>query len=70
MRIKMKSTMAGPDGNASPGQVIDVPDTEARALLAGGYAEAVDPPQESQTVAAQETATTPPPERAGRRRRK
>lgn len=38
MRIKMLTIQAGPNGTREAGQVVDVPDEEARQLIAGGYA--------------------------------
>ncbi len=38
MRIEMKTLYAGPDRTISPGQVVDLPDDEARELIDGGYA--------------------------------
>ena len=38
MRVLMKTRMAGPDGNAEPGQTIDLSGDLAQALIAGGYA--------------------------------
>lgn len=42
MRIKMKTTLAGPDRVAASGSVIDVSADEAKALCDGGYAEALE----------------------------
>ena len=44
MKIRLKTIMAGPGGSAGPGDVVDVPDDEASALIEGGYATAVDEP--------------------------
>jgi hypothetical protein len=41
MKIKMRTLLAGPFGNANPGDVIDLPDANGAALVAGGYADAV-----------------------------
>lgn len=41
MRIKMKSTMAGPEGVVSEGALIERDDVTAQELIDGGYAEAV-----------------------------
>lgn len=40
-RVKMKTTMAGPDGCAAPNQEIAVDDAMAEALVKGGYADYV-----------------------------
>ena len=61
MRIKMLTTMAGPDGSANAGQVIDMDDERAVALLEGGYAEAVKAEVETVEV---ETAAVEAPEQA------
>jgi hypothetical protein len=42
VKIRMLSIMAGPDGNADAGQVIERPDDVARGLIEAGYAEEVD----------------------------
>lgn len=70
MLVRMKTTMAGPDGCASPGQIIDPSEEEARTLVAGGYAEAIDPPQKMAVVVQAEAAIAPPPERAARGKKK
>ena len=38
MKIRMLVAMAGTDGTAHAGQVIDRPEKEARELVGGGYA--------------------------------
>jgi hypothetical protein len=40
----MLTTMAGPEGAWPAGTVVSLPDEAAMALIAGGYAEAVDAP--------------------------
>jgi hypothetical protein len=42
MKIKVNTTMAGPFGSASPGDIIDVPEPIADGLITGGYAVRVD----------------------------
>jgi membrane protein involved in colicin uptake len=42
MRVRMKTTSAGPEGVRKQGQIIDVAKDEAEALIAGGYAEQPD----------------------------
>lgn len=42
MKVRMMSLAAGPDGSWPPDSVHDLPDGLARALVAGGYAVAVD----------------------------
>lgn len=56
MRIKMKTLAAGPNGVLSPGQEVEVAGDLARALIEGGYAEAVEK--------IWETAAAEPPEQA------
>ncbi len=68
-RVKMKTTMAGPTGNASPGQVLSVGEVIAGDLVAGGYAEYVDPPQPQpesrpEVVSVVEVPVVTPPETA------
>lgn len=58
MRIRLKTTMAGPSGVYQPNEVADFDDALALALLEGGYAERV----ESAMVAAPETAVLPQPQ--------
>ncbi len=41
MKIKMKTLQAGPDAVREVGHIYDVPTAEAKALIAGGYAEEV-----------------------------
>jgi len=41
MRVRMRTTMAGPERTVIAGKVADLPDAEARDLIKGGYAEAV-----------------------------
>ncbi len=41
MKIRLITLMAGPEGVFPPGSVIEVSPEEARALVAGGYAEPV-----------------------------
>jgi len=57
MRIKVKTTIAGPGVNAGPGDVITVPDAFGRDLVAGGYAEVVAADPRARV----ETATAPEP---------
>ena len=41
MLIRMRTLAAGPSGVFMPSQEYDVPASEAKSLVAGGYAEAV-----------------------------
>lgn len=72
MRIRLKAVMAGPKGSFQPGEVLDLPDPEARALIAGEYAElvesAVDAPAETAVAPlTAETAALAPPQVRRRR---
>lgn len=46
MKIRMLTLSAGPNGVRMAGQVIDVDQKEAKALIEGGYAEAIDEPKQ------------------------
>ena len=68
MRVKMKTTYAGPAGTAGAGQTIDLDKDDAYALIEGGYAEQVeeDKPKAKRKTKAKkskpaksETATAP-----------
>ena len=53
MKVKFMTRDAGPEGVRQPGDVVDVSETEGRALVAGGFAEALEAPRrgkESQTA--------------------
>ena len=39
VKVKLISRYAGPDGNFSPGSVLDFENDTAKALVEGGYAE-------------------------------
>ena len=58
MQIKMLTRSAGPNGNRTIGQVLDVGDAEGRELIAGGYAESVSVPQSDTTALEEEPAET------------
>lgn len=78
MLVKMRTLSAGPSATLHPGQIYDRPEAEAKALVAGGYAEDMTPPvkaaaeekEERQAPVPVETATIAPPETAARRRRR
>lgn len=57
MLIVMKSTMAGPGGNAYPGERLDIEDRAARELIAGGFAVEA----ETASIAPPESAVMPKP---------
>ena len=42
MKVKLYTTMAGPDGTHMAGSVVDMGDEQAQALIDGGYAVEVD----------------------------
>ena len=42
MVVRMRTRYAGPRGNAGPGETIDIPRTEAQALIDGRYAVRAD----------------------------
>ena len=68
MKIRLITLMAGPEGVFPPGSVIEVSPEEARALIAGGYAEPVPRPAAAPKVEppAVETAAVQPGSRAVR----
>lgn len=59
MKIRMLTLAAGPDGVLQPGQEVDLPGEQARALIEGGYAEAVEKIRETAAVEPPEKAVTP-----------
>lgn len=70
MKVKLRTTMAGPDGhNYHPGQVADLPQATAYALCEGGFAEQVEEmrPAVEAAVAPQRETTEAP---ANRRRKR
>lgn len=75
MRIKLRTTVAGPSGSGGAGQTVDFPDDFARSLVDGGYAEVIEtadlplPPVVTPQADA-ETAVVVPRENAARRARK
>ena len=59
MKVRMRTTYAGPRGTAGPGKIIDLPDQEAMGLLKSGYA--VPAPAERAPASARaEKAVAPP----------
>jgi hypothetical protein len=60
MIVRMRTQYAGATGTVSPGEQVNLPEAEARALIAGGYAE----PVEDLIPARRETATPPAAETA------
>jgi hypothetical protein len=63
MRVRMKVTMAGPDGCARMGEVVEVPAAQAMAMVEAGYADPVTMPAPAPLV---ETAAIEPPSNAMR----
>ena len=64
----MITLAAGPDGTFPPGFVREVSDAEAAALIAGGYASAVEEPRRQQATsdrARQRETAAPPRNRPG-----
>ena len=59
-KIMMKTLAAGPSGSLIPGQVVSLPNEEAKQLVAGGYAV-------YEKAAEIETATAQPPENTMRK---
>jgi len=75
MRVRMRTTYAGPAGTARAGQTIELEDEQAAALLSAGYAEeVVEPAAEASGAAdatpADETATIDQPETTSTRTRR
>jgi len=68
MKVRLKTLMAGPEGVFLPGSVIEVSSEEARALIAGGFAEPAEQPgkPEAADPAPFETAAVEPGNRAVR----
>ncbi len=42
MKVRLKTTMAGPEGAFPPGSVIEASPEEAEMLITGGFAEPVE----------------------------
>lgn len=68
----MRTLAAGPGGVLYPGQVCDLPSTEAEAMVSAGHAELViqakvaTPPETAEAPEAEETADAPQPQRRRR----
>ena len=62
MKVKFKTRSSGPEGTIYPGQVVDVPESEARMLAEGGYAVLLEQPRtaEAEQMPAEETEQMPP----------
>lgn len=66
MRVRHLTLACGPGVQRSPGEILDLPDAEARALVEAGFAEALGtdapaPAPEGPKAAPVETATAAPP---------
>lgn len=59
MKIRMKTTAAGPDYNYQPGQEVDVPKALALKWIEQGNAEPLGTVKETAAVEAPEQAVTP-----------
>jgi hypothetical protein len=60
MRVKMRTTAAGPDGVLQAGQTVNLPAEKTKAFIDGGYAEEVVLSQvELATAEPKEKATAP-----------
>lgn len=64
MLVKLNTVMCGPLGNFAIGQVADFDAVQAKALIDGGYAEAVAVPSATAMISAPETAMVAVPETA------
>lgn len=60
MKITVHTLLAGPDGIINPGQTVEMDDTRAQQLIAGGYAS----PEEDRPPARHPPARHPPRRRA------
>lgn len=47
MKVKLKTTMAGPGGTANPGDIVDLPN--GQELIDGGFAESIEIPGKKST---------------------
>lgn len=60
MKVKFKTRSSGPEGTIYPGQVVDVPESEARMLAEGGYAVLLEQPRTAEAgQPAEETEQMP-----------
>lgn len=60
MKVKFKTRSSGPEGTIYPGQIVDVPESEARMLAEGGYAVLLEQPRTAEAEqAAEETEQMP-----------
>ncbi len=59
MRILLNTTMAGPEGIFASGSVVDFPRATSAALVAGGFAVALDDPKTDEEPAEEIIADIP-----------
>ena len=60
MKVKFKTRSSGPEGTIYPGQVVDVPESEARMLAEGGCAVLLEQPRTAEAEQiAEETEQMP-----------
>jgi hypothetical protein len=48
MKIRLKTILAGPDFNGQPGEELNIPEEDAKLMIKGGYAEAVEGKEEEE----------------------
>ena len=59
MKVKFKTRSSGPEGTIYPGQVVDVPESEARMLAEGGYAVLLEQPRTAEAEQTPEETEQP-----------
>lgn len=64
MRVQLKSLLANPQRVARPGQIVDLAASEARALVAAGYATHAEDTPQPPTPQPEPTQEAEPPNRA------
>lgn len=60
MKLKLLTLMAGPHGVYNAGQIVDMPEAQAKELIGSGYAVACEMPAKKAVV--MESAMVQPPE--------
>lgn len=70
MKVKLRTLYSGPAGCFHAGQVVNVAEAEARALVSGGYASEVLPPSQKAAVVTEEKAVVSAPQTAAHGRGK
>jgi hypothetical protein len=56
MKVKLHTILANAETRGFPGDIVDVPESQAKQLIAGKYAEAVQPPPVKVPAAAEQPA--------------